>query len=56
MKLEQVINFQYELYAHTSEQTGKKKELLQEHIELCWKYYNIILSEKRYQIYSRIYL
>ena len=47
MKLEQVINFQYELYAHTSEQTGKKKELLQEHIELCWKYYNIILSEKK---------
>ena len=44
MNLEQCIDLSLTIYAHTHEQ--KEKELLQEHTELCNKYFDRIYKEK----------
>ena len=44
MNLEQCIDLSLTIYAHTHQQ--KEKELLQEHTELCNKYFDRIYKEK----------
>lgn len=46
-KLEQCLNLSLNIYAHNK---GKEKELLQDHIELCKKYFDKIWTEKNIKL------
>ena len=58
MGLEEVLTDQYKIYAHIHD--GKNPETLEEHIQLCIKYYKKIWEEKRladiFDCFLEIYL